>query len=89
MAPELSLESRIIAVADVYSALSEDRPYRASLDLDEIVSIMTKIVPDKLDAVCFDALVSTVSDSSALMMPSSMLDAESETDSKSATIAFA
>jgi hypothetical protein len=49
---------------------------------------MTKIVPDKLDDVCFDALVSTV-DSSEPMMPSSMLDAESETDSKSATIAFA
>jgi HD-GYP domain-containing protein (c-di-GMP phosphodiesterase class II) len=90
MAPELSLESRIIAVADVYSALSEDRPYRASLDLDEIVSIMTKIVPDKLDAVCFDALVSTVSSSSSgLMMPPSMMDTESAADSESPTIAFA
>jgi HD-GYP domain-containing protein (c-di-GMP phosphodiesterase class II) len=61
MAPELSLESRIIAVADVYAALSEDRPYRASLELDAIVSIMTKLVPDKLDADCFDALIHTIS----------------------------
>jgi HD-GYP domain-containing protein (c-di-GMP phosphodiesterase class II) len=90
MAPELSLESRIIAVADVYSALSEDRPYRVSMDLDEIVSIMTKIVPDKLDVVCFDALVSTISSAHGLtMIPSSMMNTASETDPKSAVLAFA
>lgn len=72
MAPDLSLESRIIAVADVYSALSEDRPYRASLDLDEIVSIMTKLVPDKLDPDCFDALVRTISSNNRLAMQPSM-----------------
>jgi putative nucleotidyltransferase with HDIG domain len=67
MAPDLSLESRIIAVADVYAALSEERPYRAALDFDEIVSIMTKLVPDKLDADCFDALVRTISSNSGAM----------------------
>ncbi len=61
LAPELSLESRIIAVADVYGALSEERPYRAGLGLDEIVSIMTKMVPDKLDADCFEALKRMIS----------------------------
>jgi putative nucleotidyltransferase with HDIG domain len=68
MAPELSLESRIIAVADVYAALSEDRPYRASLELDQIVSIMTKLVPDKLDADCFDALIHTISNHCVLAL---------------------
>ncbi len=60
-AKDLSLESRIISVADVYGALSEDRPYRPGLMLDEIVSIMAKLVPHQLDADCFDALVSVVS----------------------------
>lgn len=60
MAPDLSLESRIIAVADVYGALLEDRPYRAGLALNEIVAIMTKLVPHQLDADCFDALVTTI-----------------------------
>jgi putative nucleotidyltransferase with HDIG domain len=55
-AEDLSLESRLIAVADVYGALSEDRPYRAGLDLDEITRIMKKDVPDKLDGECFEAL---------------------------------
>ncbi len=61
LGPELSLESRIIAVADVYGALSEERPYRVGLGLDEIISIMTKMVPDKLDRDCFDALKRMVS----------------------------
>ena len=72
MAPDLSLESRIIAVADVYSALSEDRPYRASLGLDEVVSIMTRLVPYKLDADCFEALVWAVSGKSRLVMEPSV-----------------
>lgn len=52
----LPLEARIIAVADVYGALSEERPYRAAMSNDEVFAIMVKDVPDKLDAVCFEAL---------------------------------
>ncbi len=61
MAADLSLESRIIAVADVYAALSEDRPYRASLEFDYITAIMSKLAPHKLDGDCFDMLVSLMS----------------------------
>jgi putative nucleotidyltransferase with HDIG domain len=57
-ARDLSLESRILGVADVYGALSEDRPYRQGLSLDEIVSIMKRDVPHRLDPECFDALLS-------------------------------
>lgn len=55
--PELSLESRLITVADVYGALSEDRPYRKMLDRDEVLAIMKRDVPAKLDGDCFEALV--------------------------------
>jgi putative nucleotidyltransferase with HDIG domain len=61
MAPDLSVESRIIAVADVYAALSEDRPYRPAMDAYEVIAIMKDLVPHKLDANCFEALVSLVS----------------------------
>ncbi len=57
---QLSLESRIIAVADVYGALSEDRPYRGGLGLEEIVAIMKKHLPHKLDADCFEALIESL-----------------------------
>ncbi|HEX4576485.1 MAG TPA: HD domain-containing phosphohydrolase, partial [Edaphobacter sp.] len=60
-ARDLSLESRIIAVADVFGALSEDRPYRPGINLENTLSIMTKFAPHQLDGDSFDALVSWVS----------------------------
>jgi putative nucleotidyltransferase with HDIG domain len=56
-AGDLSRESRIIAVADVFGALTEDRPYRAGLTLPDTLSIMTEFIPHQLDSDCFDALV--------------------------------
>jgi HD-GYP domain-containing protein (c-di-GMP phosphodiesterase class II) len=55
------VESRIIAVADVFGALSEDRPYRAGIKVEDTLSIMTKFAPNQLDADCLDALVARVS----------------------------
>src|SRR5437868_4391887 len=60
-ARDLSRESRIIAVADVFGALTEDRPYRAGLNLQDTLSIMTEFFPHQLDRDCFDALVSWAS----------------------------
>jgi putative nucleotidyltransferase with HDIG domain len=56
----LPLEARIIAVADVYGALTEDRPYRAGLPLQQVVEIMSKDIPHKLDPDCFDALMRSI-----------------------------
>lgn len=67
MGADLSLEARIIAVADVYGALSEDRPYRGGLDLDQIVPIMKGLAPNKLDADCVEALVAAISNGSELV----------------------
>jgi len=61
VAGQLSLESRIVAVADVYGALSEDRPYRAGLSPERIVAMMQSDVPGKLDADCFEALIGGLS----------------------------
>ena len=41
---EISLGSRIIAAADVFSALIENRPYRAGHELPEVFSIMEDMV---------------------------------------------
>lgn len=56
-AQDLSLESRILAVADIYGALSENRPYREGLPLEKIVAIMSQDIPNKLDRSCFEALL--------------------------------
>jgi putative nucleotidyltransferase with HDIG domain len=79
-ARDLSLESRIIAVADVFGALSEDRPYRPGIKLEDTLSIMMKFAPNQLDGDCFDALVSRVSSerdltfSPSLHVPASALE---------------
>jgi putative nucleotidyltransferase with HDIG domain len=52
----LSLESRIVAVADVYGALLEDRAYRKGVGKQEAIAKMTKSLAGKLDADCCAAL---------------------------------
>ena len=39
----LSLGSQIMAVADVFTALAEDRPYRKGMEQDKVVSILKKM----------------------------------------------
>lgn len=39
-ANKLSMVSRILAVADIFTALTEDRPYRAGMNLTETMSII-------------------------------------------------
>ncbi|MGK2852431.1 MAG: HD-GYP domain-containing protein [Candidatus Limnocylindrales bacterium] len=39
-APELSIGARIVAVADVYEALTADRPYRAAMPTEAAVAIL-------------------------------------------------
>jgi HD-GYP domain-containing protein (c-di-GMP phosphodiesterase class II) len=53
---DLSLESRVLAVADIYGALSEKRPYRDALEPEKIRSIMDRDIPSKLDRECYEAL---------------------------------
>ncbi len=60
VARELPLEARIISVADGFSALTQSRPYRAGLPTDEVIEIMSRGVPRKLDSDCFEALIASL-----------------------------
>jgi putative nucleotidyltransferase with HDIG domain len=57
---DLSLEDRIVGMADFYGALSENRPYRKAMPTEQIFSILRTEVPDKFDPDCFEALVAMV-----------------------------
>jgi HD-GYP domain-containing protein (c-di-GMP phosphodiesterase class II) len=57
-APDLTLEARILAVADIAEALTAERPYRAALPLTQVVDIMSRDVPHALDADVFAQLPS-------------------------------
>ncbi|UCE92789.1 MAG: HD domain-containing protein [Flavobacteriaceae bacterium] len=43
---EMGIEARIIAVADIFQALAQNRPYRKSLPLEKILEIMETFVID-------------------------------------------
>lgn len=43
---ELDLQSRIVTVADVFTALHEDRPYRPSMSWDQIAAVLNKLVQE-------------------------------------------
>ncbi|WMJ79634.1 HD domain-containing protein [Clostridium sp. MB40-C1] len=50
----LSEESRIIAVCDIYQALTEDRPYRKGLNIHKAISIMDEM--SEKNYICKNAL---------------------------------
>ena len=55
-ARSISIESRIITVADIFDALTADRPYRAALPVDEALHMMAGEVGTAIDPQCFFAL---------------------------------
>lgn len=56
----IPLGSRIIAVADAYSAMTSDRPYRMAMDADKALEIITSEVDHKWDKDVVSALVQVV-----------------------------
>ena len=46
-AEDIPLGSRIIAMADVFTAITEDRPYRKGMDRDEVLGVMSGMVAGK------------------------------------------
>jgi putative nucleotidyltransferase with HDIG domain len=54
---QLSLEMRILTVADIFDALAARRPYRDSLPPEKVFEIMQKEAPHALDSQCLDALM--------------------------------
>jgi HD-GYP domain-containing protein (c-di-GMP phosphodiesterase class II) len=57
-APELTMPMRVLAIADVYEALTSDRPYRRAHTSDEALALMRPEVPRRLDPGAFAALES-------------------------------
>jgi len=55
-AAQLSLEARILAAADVYEALTAERPYREPIPRDEVLAIMEREAGTAFDPLCLEAL---------------------------------
>ena len=55
-AEQLDLDMRIVAVADVFDALSAKRPYRDAMPLERVFEIIDKDADIALDAECIHAI---------------------------------
>lgn len=54
----IPLEARIVAVADVFDALTSRRPYKEAWDNDRAFAMLRKMAGEQLDQECVEALLS-------------------------------
>lgn len=57
---ELPVEARILAVADVFDALTADRPYRQALPVSKALALLYSITGTALDGRCYEALAAAM-----------------------------
>jgi HD-GYP domain-containing protein (c-di-GMP phosphodiesterase class II) len=55
-ADQIVLETRIITTADIFDALTAERPYRAAMPVTKAMAIMADMVGTAIDAGCYGAL---------------------------------
>ncbi len=53
---QIDIETRIITTADIFDAITAERPYRGAIPVPQALEMMEKTVGTALDARCFDAL---------------------------------
>lgn len=54
---EIPIEARIVAVADIFDALTSRRPYKPAWTNDEAFALLRKLAGTKLDPHCVEALI--------------------------------
>jgi HD-GYP domain-containing protein (c-di-GMP phosphodiesterase class II) len=59
-APDLDIETRILAVCDVFDALLSKRVYREAWTLEDALDLITRESGTKLGPACVDALERTI-----------------------------
>ena len=60
VAADLTMPMRLLAVADVYEALTATRPYRPALDEDQALETIRRDVPQRLDPDAYEALETVI-----------------------------
>jgi len=54
---DIPLEARIVAVADIFDALTSRRPYKDAWTNDDAFALLNRMAGEKLDAECVNALI--------------------------------
>lgn len=65
-ADQLDLDARILVVADIFEALTADRPYRAGIPVEKVLRMLDEERGAKLDGSVLDALAAAVVEASRL-----------------------
>ncbi len=60
MGDEIPLEARVVAVADVFDALTSQRPYKAAWTNDAAFETLEQLAGEKLDQDCVNALFDNI-----------------------------
>ena len=68
-ADEQTMPMRVLAVADVYEALTSERPYRSAYTSEVALELIAADVPARLDPDAFAALKSLVTDRTLRTLP--------------------
>lgn len=55
-AAQITLETRIITTADIFDAITAERPYRGAIPVPKALEIMAEHLGTAIDPVCFEAL---------------------------------
>jgi HD-GYP domain-containing protein (c-di-GMP phosphodiesterase class II) len=66
LAADIALETRIITTADIFDAITAERPYRGAVPVDQTLAMMAKTVGTALDPGCFEALQKAMANVTAL-----------------------
>ena len=66
---EISLMARIVAIADVFDALTTDRTYHQALDAEGAMEKMFRMQPGKFDPKVFQSFVTNFSSRAPLVLP--------------------
>jgi HD-GYP domain-containing protein (c-di-GMP phosphodiesterase class II) len=59
-ADAIALETRIITTADIFDAISAERPYRGAVPVPRTLEMMAETVGSAIDPLCFEALKQVV-----------------------------
>jgi HD-GYP domain-containing protein (c-di-GMP phosphodiesterase class II) len=62
LAVDIAMETRIITTADIFDAITAERPYRGAVPVAQTLQMMQKTVGTALDPECYEALKRAMAD---------------------------
>jgi HD-GYP domain-containing protein (c-di-GMP phosphodiesterase class II) len=74
-AANIRLETRIITVADIFDAISAERPYHAANSIEKTLDIMQGMVDTAIDRQCFEALKAVLNPEQATLQDADLATA--------------